>query len=92
MAHSIFGWSYPPGCSGPPDDDEAPCQVCGNAVDNCICPECPQCGGQGDPMCYQQHGLVRTQEQIDSQKLMDDALEAEARVEAEFWEKNKNEN
>jgi hypothetical protein len=22
MAHSIFGWSYPPGCSGPPDDEE----------------------------------------------------------------------
>ena len=20
MAHSIFGWSYPPGCSGPPDE------------------------------------------------------------------------
>ena len=21
MSRSIFGWSYPPGCSGPPDDD-----------------------------------------------------------------------
>ena len=21
--HSIFGWSYPPGCSGPPTDDGA---------------------------------------------------------------------
>lgn len=21
---SIFGWSYPPGCSGPPDDDYEP--------------------------------------------------------------------
>jgi hypothetical protein len=21
MAHNIFGWSYPPGCSGPPDED-----------------------------------------------------------------------
>lgn len=20
---SLFGWSYPPGCSGPPDDDRA---------------------------------------------------------------------
>jgi len=22
MSRSIFGWSYPPGCSGPPDDVE----------------------------------------------------------------------
>jgi hypothetical protein len=22
--NSIFGWSYPPGCSGPPADDEPP--------------------------------------------------------------------
>lgn len=22
MAESIFGWSYPPGCSGPPDGDD----------------------------------------------------------------------
>lgn len=21
MSRNIFGWSYPPGCSGPPDDD-----------------------------------------------------------------------
>ena len=26
---SIFGWSYPPGCSGPPDDPpEKPCGTC----------------------------------------------------------------
>lgn len=22
MSHSIFGWSYPPGCSGPPEPPE----------------------------------------------------------------------
>jgi hypothetical protein len=27
MTHSIFGWSYPPGCSGPPEgDDPTPLQ------------------------------------------------------------------
>lgn len=33
---SIFGWSYPPGCNGPPDiyddtegEDEWECEVCG---------------------------------------------------------------
>lgn len=25
---SIFGWSYPPGCSGPPDEDAADDSVC----------------------------------------------------------------
>jgi hypothetical protein len=24
MGHSVFGWSYPPGCSGPPGDDYVP--------------------------------------------------------------------
>jgi hypothetical protein len=38
----IFGWSYPPGCSGPPDDGpEPPCQMCGEYEDKCPCPECP---------------------------------------------------
>lgn len=24
MPHSVFGWSYPPGCSGPPDEGRDP--------------------------------------------------------------------
>src|ERR1700720_3365653 len=56
MSRSVFGWSYPPGCSGPPDD-EGPCAVCGNGVDDCTCPECPICKTIGDPHCYRQHGL-----------------------------------
>jgi hypothetical protein len=52
----IFGWSYPPGCSGPPEDD-GPCGVCGASVDDCDCPECPTCSGVGDPKCYTEHGL-----------------------------------
>jgi hypothetical protein len=43
----------------PPDDDEGPCEVCGLAVDNCICPECPVCGAQGDADCYDEPGLSR---------------------------------
>jgi hypothetical protein len=43
----LFGWSYPPGCSGPPDEADPPevCPVCGadNADDegNAICGEAP---------------------------------------------------
>jgi hypothetical protein len=60
MTRSIFGWSYPPGCSGPPDQDEAPCDVCGQSIENCACPECPKCGAVGDPNCYDKHGLELT--------------------------------
>ena len=59
---SVFGWSYPPGCSGPPDG-ELQCDVCKREVGQCICPECPQCGETGNPRCYEDHGLVRTPEQ-----------------------------
>lgn len=51
----IFGWSYPPGCSGPPDEAEAPCLCCGNHPDECICPMCQKCGEIGDPACYPKH-------------------------------------
>lgn len=56
MRERVFGWSYPPGCSGPPDYD-GPCDVCGQNFDNCICPECPICEVYGDPDCYKTHGL-----------------------------------
>ena len=67
MSRSIFGWSYPPGCSGPPDEYEGPCFACGQFIDNCICPECPECGEVGNPSCYGRpgHGLRLTNEQID---------------------------
>ena len=65
---SIFGWSYPAGCSGPPDDDDPFCAVCGGRVDldQCVCPECPICGAVGDRYCYDFHALTRTSEQIRS--------------------------
>lgn len=64
---SKFGWSYPPGCSGTPfDEPDPPCTMCGKAVDDCICPECPECQSVGDPQCYLTHGLVRTAAQFQS--------------------------
>jgi hypothetical protein len=73
----LFGWSYPPECSGPPDDFEGPCEICGNSVDDCICPECEQCGSVGDPHCYEHHGLERSDEQRKSlaamQKIWDES-------------------
>jgi hypothetical protein len=51
-----FGWSLPPGVSQRMIDDaygqEAPCAVCGQGIDDCICPECPHCQTIGDLECY----------------------------------------
>ena len=68
MSRSIFGWSYPPGCSGPPDGPDF-CEVCGNGIDDCVCPECPVCESVGDPNCYvgalkhNGHRMIMTEEQ-----------------------------
>lgn len=43
----------------PAADNEGPCEVCGFAVDDCKCPECPKCRTAGDPNCYKNHGLNR---------------------------------
>lgn len=81
---SPFGWSYPPGCSGPPEHDES-CQVCGAYdVDQCVCPECPECGGVGDPSCYESHGMVRTPRQIDLFASRMAREEAQAKAEADW--------
>ncbi len=43
------------------------CDVCGGniALDECICPPCPVCSEVGCPACYTEHGMTRTQAQID---------------------------
>lgn len=67
----MTGWNLPPGCNVsdlPGNGPEPPCEVCGKELEDCICPSCPQCHSVGEPKCYEQHGMVRTQEQIDSFK------------------------
>lgn len=59
-----FGWSYPAGCSGTPDDEEWPCEVCEVDAAECDCPECPECGQQGEPDCYRHHGLPYRKDSI----------------------------
>lgn len=49
-------------------DDEGPCDVCGQQVDMCLCPPCPVCGQYGNPVCYDDHGLIRTQEQVNAKQ------------------------
>ena len=60
-----FGWSYPAGCPGAPDD-EAFCVVCGKEPDHdCDCPEC-ECGVVGEPGCYETCGLKPAHDSIQS--------------------------
>jgi len=65
---SLFGWSYPPGCSGTPYDEDHPCDVCGEFEDTCICPECTQCGAIGDTKCYTPGHHVQTMTRSEEQK------------------------
>jgi len=81
----IFGWSYPPGCSGPPDED-FPCEVCGLFPDDCICPECPICGEYGQPSCYLEHGLRRTEQQKFLKEIFDREMEKYIQAENAMWD------
>jgi hypothetical protein len=86
---SIFGWWYPPGAAGDPNapynQEDGPCEVCGQAIDDCICPECPCCGATGDLICYTSHGLVRSFAQVALRAQAEEAwrIEAEAINKAE---------
>ena len=78
---SIFGGSYPAGCSGPPDDGYVPyCDVCRHDCDECICPECPECGESGNPKCYPAHGLSLSKAQLTAQAKDDARLKEEAEL------------
>ena len=85
---SIFGWSYPPGVTGNEPEIvgyEGPCDVCGRSVDDCICPECPECGSCGDPVCYDAHGLIRTDEQVESRAQYDRQQAEEAANQVAYY-------
>jgi hypothetical protein len=59
------------------EPDPGPCEVCGYDIDNnCVCPECDNCGDIGNPECYEKHGMVRTQEQVEG-KAKREKLDAE---------------
>jgi len=89
----MTGWNMPPGCNYRDIDAalglDQPCEVCGKLEEDCICPECPVCHAHGDPKCYEHHGLVRTEEQIDSLEEMHVDIEADAKAEAEMWKQIK---
>lgn len=93
---SLFGWSYPPGAANDPNapwnQETPPCDVCGNTLETsaggCICQECHICGVAGDPLCYEYHGLIRTQAQIDGRLALEAEYQKQAeadRAEAEYW-------
>lgn len=72
----------------PPEHDypEGLCEVCGQDLDNCVCPECPVCGSAGDPGCYCGHGLIRTEEQKFLREVCDRQIIAEIESERRYCE------
>jgi hypothetical protein len=78
MTRHPFGWDLPPGCTLRHIEEamgtEEPCQCCGMDPADCICPECPHCGEQGNPKCYGQdgtaHGLIYNRDQLMGQSRM----------------------
>ena len=86
----VFGWDLPPGCSEADIERAAgfgtSCEVCGEGVDNCICPECPVCEEHGNPECYEKHGLVRSHEQTESMRCYEETEEKAAKQEQEYYE------
>lgn len=74
-----FGWSLPPGVTtGMIDPGDSPYEVCGVMPDDCICPECPTCGAQGDLKCYEEHGLTRNEDQLRGRRKLDEVLKRDA--------------
>lgn len=73
----MSGFNLPPGCSTRMIEDQfadRPCEICHRFPDQCICPECPTCGVQGDPKCLLEHGIAAAQaERI---KALEEGLEA----------------
>jgi len=67
-------------------DMEYPCEICGNYIDDCICPECPICGGVGDPNCYKKHGLIVSEEQKKSLAKRKKLDEEERKEDNKYWE------
>ena len=86
MSRNIFGWSYPPGCSGPPDEEPGPCTQCGRSEYDCICPECPICESVGDTECYEKHGLKLNDEQIDGLIKRQEIIYWERGSEELYWD------
>lgn len=85
-----FGWSYPPGAANDPmapyNQIDPPCEVCGLDVHDCICPECPQCHEVGRMLCYRQHGMTETQQQIDNRVRREKECAEELAAESAYWD------
>ena len=92
----MTGWNLPPGCTNQMIEDQfedGPCEVCGQYVEACICPECPKCGTLGDPDCYNPaaatyHGMVRNPEQIEGLRKLEEYQQQQAAAyaaEAAYW-------
>ena len=68
----------------PPEMEDPPCETCGNHIDDCVCPECQECGDVGNLMCYREYGLKYTAEQIEGIEHINQLRREEAEREEEW--------
>ena len=82
------GWNMPPGCFHVPGDEDYPCEICGNSVDDCVCPECPKCSEYGNPKCYsgKKPHLILNAEQVKEANIHIDEMFKERDAENAFAE------
>jgi hypothetical protein len=84
----IFGWSYPPGCSGPPEHYSY-CDLCGKDSEMCECPECPLCGQFGCLTHASPEQLAERQKQMDAEaeqyRKEDEAYAQQLKEEDKLW-------
>src|SRR5215475_7424345 len=67
------------------------CEMCGDDIEACKCPECDICTLQGDPMCYLPihaggHGIPYTYLQYRSLTTFQASARAELAKEDRFWD------
>ncbi len=90
----MTGWNLPPGCNVsdlPGNEPEGPCEICLMDLDHCACPQCTTCGAVGDPICYEIHGLERSDAQLISFEIQQRLYKAEAEAEYRYVEECYNE-
>ena len=71
--------------TNPPDGELEQCAICGRDPYTCVCPECPKCGEQGRPKCYEDHDMEYTEAQIEAIEKWEAYIMAEIENEKNYY-------
>jgi len=87
---SKFGWDLPLGVTQRHIDeafggDDHPCECCGHDPADCICPECPTCHEQGNPVCYDKDKGGIRHSSVEPMKYNREQLIGQAKMRIAAW-------